>query len=44
MKTEINKEIVRNAKLRTLINKEFPTLKLFWELGQNNYQDKTQNI
>ena len=37
----LNKEIVRNAKNRTIINKEFPTLKLFWELG-NKYTPKTQ--
>ena len=35
VKTMINKEIVRNAKNRTELDKEFPTLKLFWELGQN---------
>ena len=28
-------------KNRTIINKEFPTLKLFWELG-NKYTPKTQ--
>ena len=37
----LNQEIIRNAKNRTIVNKEFPTLKLFWELG-NNYAAKTQ--
>ena len=32
--------MIRNAKNRTIINKEFPTLKLFWELG-NKYVAKT---
>ena len=36
----LNQEIVRNVKNRTIDNKEFPTLKLFWELG-NKYTAKT---
>ena len=41
VKNTINKEIIRNAKQRTIIEKEFPTLKLFWELGQDKYLAKT---
>ena len=36
----LNQEIIRNAKYRTTVHKEFPTLKLFLELG-NNYAPKT---
>ena len=34
--------MVRQARNRTQLDKEFPTLKLFWELGQNKYKAKTQ--
>ena len=38
----MNKEIVRNARVRTQIAKELPTLRLLGELGQNKYQAKAQ--
>ena len=41
VKKTINQEIIRNAKQRTIIDKEFPTLKLFWELGEDKYVVKT---
>ena len=37
VKKQINKNILWNAKQRTILNKEFPTLKLFWELGGIDY-------
>ena len=42
MKQAINKEIIRNARNRTQTLKEFPTLRLFWELGGEYYNPKAQ--